>query len=171
MLKPLGGLSAKAAALAEASIARALEVLADPQQGLAGTIANARLGAKVMGDVAAMALMADDSPTLLKGKPSGDKRVAWGEPIALADVKAIGKALGGSINDVLLASVAGAIGALAARSGRRSGGQGDPRHGAGQPAPARRRRGSSATASAWRRSCCRSASRTRSSASSPFARA
>ena len=111
VLKPLGGLSAKAAALAEASIARALEVLADPQQGLAGTIANARLGAKVMGDVAAMALMADDSPTLLKGKPSGDKRVAWGEPIALADVKAIGKALGGSINDVLLASAAGAIGA------------------------------------------------------------
>ena len=111
VLKPLGGLSTKAAALAEASIARALEVLADPQQGIAGTIANARLGAKVMGDVAAMALMADDSPTLLKGKPSGDKRVAWGEPIALADVKAIGKALGGSINDVLLASVAGAIGA------------------------------------------------------------
>jgi WS/DGAT/MGAT family acyltransferase len=111
VLKPLGGFSAKAAALAETSIARALEVLADPQQGLAGTIANARLGAKVMGDVAAMALMADDSPTLLKGKPSGDKRVAWGEPIALADVKAIGKALGGSINDVLLASAAGAIGA------------------------------------------------------------
>ena len=110
-MKPLGGLSAKAAALAEKSIERALEVLADPQQGLTGTIAHARLGAKVMGDVAAMALMADDSPTLLKGKPSGDKRVAWGEPIALADVKAIGKALGGSINDVLLASVAGAIGA------------------------------------------------------------
>jgi len=111
VLKPLGGLSSKAAALAEASIARALEVLADPQQGLEGTIANARLVAKVMGDVAAMALMADDSPTRLKGKPSGEKRVAWGEPIALEDVKAIGKALGGSINDVLLASVAGAIGA------------------------------------------------------------
>jgi WS/DGAT/MGAT family acyltransferase len=64
-----------------------------------------------MGDVAAMALMADDSPTLLKGKPSGAKRVAWGEPIALAEVKAIGHALGASINDVLLACVAGAIGA------------------------------------------------------------
>jgi diacylglycerol O-acyltransferase len=108
--KPLGGLSAKAASLAEAGIARALEVLADPQRGLAGTIASARVGARVMGDVAAMALMADDSPTLLKGKPSGEKRVAWGEPIALAEVKAIGRALGGSVNDVLLASVAGAIG-------------------------------------------------------------
>ena len=98
----------------------------------------ARLGAKVLGDVAAMALMADDSPTLLKGKPSGDKRVAWGEPIALADVKAIGKALGGSINDVLLASRRRRDRRLAARPGRRSRGQGDPRHGAGQPAPARR---------------------------------
>jgi WS/DGAT/MGAT family acyltransferase len=111
VLKPLGGLSAKAQALAEKAIARALDALADPQQGVAGAIANARLGAKVMGDVAAMALMADDSPTLLKGKPCGDKRVAWGEPIALAEVKAIGKALGGSVNDVLLACVAGAIGA------------------------------------------------------------
>ncbi len=111
VLKPLGGLSAKAATLAEAAITRALQALVDPQQGLAGTIAHARLGAKVISDFAAMALMADDSPTRLKGKPSGDKRVAWGEPIALAEVKAIGKALGGSVNDVLLACVAGAIGA------------------------------------------------------------
>ena len=66
--------------------------------------------ARSSSDVAAMALMADDSPTLLKGKPRRRKRVAWGEPIPLADVKAIGKALGGSINDVLLACVAGAIG-------------------------------------------------------------
>jgi diacylglycerol O-acyltransferase len=111
VLKPLGGLSAKAAGLVEASIERAVDVLAHPQQGVAGALAGARLGAKVMGDVAAMALMADDSPTLLKGKPSGTKRVAWGEPIALAQVKAIGHALGASINDVLLACVAGAIGA------------------------------------------------------------
>ena len=31
----------------------------------------ARMAGQVLGDVAAMALMADDSPTLLKGKPSG----------------------------------------------------------------------------------------------------
>jgi WS/DGAT/MGAT family acyltransferase len=111
VLKPLHGLTAKAAALAESSIARSLELLADPKKGLAGTIAKARLGAKVISDGAALALMADDSPTLLKGRPSGRKRVAWGEPLPLADVKAIGKALGCSINDVLLACVAGAIGA------------------------------------------------------------
>jgi WS/DGAT/MGAT family acyltransferase len=36
--------------------------------------------------------------------------VAWGEPIPLDRVKIIGKALGCSVNDVLLACVAGAIG-------------------------------------------------------------
>jgi len=41
--------------------------------------------------------------------PSGSKVVAWNEPLALDDVKAVGKALGCSVNDVLLASVAGAI--------------------------------------------------------------
>jgi diacylglycerol O-acyltransferase len=110
VLKPLGGLSAKAAGLAEASIAGALDALADPQRGLASSIDGARTVARVLGDVASMAMMADDSPTLLKGKPAGRKRVAWGEPIALDQLKAIGKALGCSINDVLLASVSGAIG-------------------------------------------------------------
>ena len=86
-------------------------MLANPQQGLAGTLGSARLGAQVMADLTAMALMPDDSPTRLKGKPSGVKRVAWGEPIPLERVKCIGKALGCSINDVLLAGVAGAIGA------------------------------------------------------------
>ncbi len=110
VLKPLGGLSARAAAVVEASIGRALDALADPRQGLARSIDGARTAARVMGDVAAMALMSDDSPTLLKGKPNGKKRVAWGEPMPLDQVKSIGKALGCSINDVLLASVSGAIG-------------------------------------------------------------
>ena len=54
--------------------------------------------------------MADDSPTLLKGPLSGDKVVAWCEPLPLADVKAVGKALNCSVNDVLLACAASAIG-------------------------------------------------------------
>jgi WS/DGAT/MGAT family acyltransferase len=53
--------------------------------------------------------MEHDSPTSLKGRPSGSKAVAWCEPLPLADVKAVGKALGCSVNDVLLACVAGAI--------------------------------------------------------------
>jgi len=109
LLRPLGGLSAKAAALVEQSIAKTLAALADPKRGIADAIDTARLATQVVNDIGAMALMTDDSPTLLKGKLSGTKRVAWGEPIALADVKAIGTALGCSVNDVLLACVAGAI--------------------------------------------------------------
>ena len=66
-----------------------------------------------MGDVKAMALMADDSPTLLKGKAERQEARRLGRADALADVKAIGKALGASVNDVLLACVAGAIGKMA----------------------------------------------------------
>jgi len=64
----------------------------------------------VLRDGAALALMADDSPTRLKGTPGQSKRVAWCQPIPLDEVRAVGKALHCSINDVLLSCVAGAIG-------------------------------------------------------------
>jgi diacylglycerol O-acyltransferase / wax synthase len=54
--------------------------------------------------------MPDDSPTRLKGKPGRAKCVAWCPPLPLDEVRAIGKALNCSINDVLLSCVAGAIG-------------------------------------------------------------
>ncbi|HJV85420.1 MAG TPA: wax ester/triacylglycerol synthase family O-acyltransferase [Noviherbaspirillum sp.] len=62
-------------------------------------------------DAIKLMAMADDSRTRLKGKPVGTKHVAWSEPLPLHEIKVVGKALGGSINDVLMASVAGAIGA------------------------------------------------------------
>jgi diacylglycerol O-acyltransferase len=110
VMKPLTDLAAKAVGMYGDGIGKAVEVLSHPQQGLVGSLHMARTGAKVLGDVAAMALMADDSHTRLKGKPLGQKIVAWGEPLPLDQVKAIGKALNCSINDVLLACVAGAIG-------------------------------------------------------------
>jgi WS/DGAT/MGAT family acyltransferase len=65
---------------------------------------------QVVNDAAALALMSDDSRTQLKGRLQGVKAVAWNEPLPLDGVKVIGKALGCSVNDVLLACVAGAIG-------------------------------------------------------------
>jgi diacylglycerol O-acyltransferase len=60
-------------------------------------------------DAIKLTTMEEDSRTRLKGKPNGVKHVAWSEPLPLAEVKAIGKAFGCSINDVLMASVAGAL--------------------------------------------------------------
>ena len=110
VVKPLTDLATKAIGMYGGGVAKSMEMLSNPQQGLAGSLEMARTGAKVLGDVGAMAMMPDDSATILKGKPLGQKVVAWGEPVPLDQVKAIGKALNCSINDVLLACVAGAIG-------------------------------------------------------------
>ena len=111
VMKPLTELASKAIGMYGGGVGKTMEMLSNPQQGLAGSIEMLRTFAAVLGDVGAMAMMSDDSPTLLKGKPIGQKLVAWGEPLPLDQVKAIGKALNCSINDVLLACVAGAIGA------------------------------------------------------------
>ncbi|HMA31248.1 MAG TPA: wax ester/triacylglycerol synthase domain-containing protein, partial [Casimicrobiaceae bacterium] len=66
-------------------------------------------GTALTAEVAKLALMAQDSPTRFKGTPGVAKRVAWGDPLPLPEVKAIGKALGSSVNDVLLSCVAGAL--------------------------------------------------------------
>lgn len=60
-------------------------------------------------DAVKLTTMEEDSHTRLKGKPNGKKHVSWSEPLPLAEVKAISKAFGCSINDVLMASVAGAL--------------------------------------------------------------
>ncbi len=69
----------------------------------------ARNGARLAAEIARLALMKDDSKTRFKGDLGVSKRVAWAEPLDLHEVKAVGKALGGSVNDVLLAAVAGAL--------------------------------------------------------------
>lgn len=89
--------------LADVSL-KALDAVGD------GPMEVAKLAYQVLSDAAALALMPDDSKTRLKGQPTGRKRVAWCEPLPLDEVKAVGKALNCSINDVLLSCVAGALG-------------------------------------------------------------
>jgi len=110
VIKPLTDLTVKAIAMYGSGVARSMDMLAHPQQPLLGSIEMAKTGYQVISDAAALALMPDDSPTRLKGKPVGRKVVAWNEPLPLDAVKAVGKALNCSVNDVLLSCVAGAIG-------------------------------------------------------------
>ncbi|MCF8208221.1 MAG: wax ester/triacylglycerol synthase family O-acyltransferase [Rhodoferax sp.] len=115
LLKPLTNMTVKALAAAGDGAVRSLGLLSDPQKGmeqsLHGSVDMARLAYQAATDLAALALMPDDSATRLKGTPGRSKRVAWCQPLPLAEVKAVGKALNCSINDVLLSCVAGAIGA------------------------------------------------------------
>jgi diacylglycerol O-acyltransferase / wax synthase len=110
VLKPLTDLTVKAIGMYGGGMAKSIDMLANPQQPFMGSMDMARTGFKVVNDVAALAIMPDDSPTLLKGKPAGRKVVAWSEPMSLDAVKTVGKGLACTVNDVLLSCVAGAIG-------------------------------------------------------------
>ena len=109
VIRPLGALTRKAIALTGQGVGKGLDRLAQTD-ARTGALDAARMGLRLMSDVTALALMPDDSPTRLKGKATLGKRVAWGEPLPLDRVKAVGKVFGGSINDVLLSCAAGAIG-------------------------------------------------------------
>lgn len=110
LLKPFTDLTVKALGAAGEGAVRSLHLLSDPQKGMTGSMDMAKVMLQVLKDGAALALMPDDSKTRLKGKPGTTKKVAWCQPIPLDEVKAVGKALNCSINDVLLSCVAGAIG-------------------------------------------------------------
>lgn len=118
LLKPFTDITVKALGAVGEGAARSLGLLGDPKKGMAqglekgmsGSLDMARVLLQLISDSAALALMPDDAKTRLKGKPGGAKKVAWCQPIPLDEVKAVGKALNCSINDVLLSCVAGALG-------------------------------------------------------------
>ena len=66
-------------------------------------------GVGMLAELAKLLALPPDSHTILKGHTGTMKRVAWSEPLPLDEVKALGKALGCSVNDVLLSAVAGAF--------------------------------------------------------------
>ncbi|MBP6903204.1 MAG: wax ester/triacylglycerol synthase family O-acyltransferase [Burkholderiaceae bacterium] len=131
LLKPLTEATVRLIGLTGEGVSRSIDLLAHPQQPLYNTVAGsldlARVGAQVLADTAALALMADDSTTALKGRPerplAGRKRVAWNEPLPLDAVKAVGRGLGCSVNDVLLSCVSGAIGGWLRERGEDPAGQ------------------------------------------------
>jgi WS/DGAT/MGAT family acyltransferase len=51
----------------------------------------------------------DDPVTRLKGELGSRKQVAWANPLSLDEIKAVSKAFGCTVNDVLIAAVCGAL--------------------------------------------------------------
>ena len=64
---------------------------------------------KGIGALGGLLAMRPDSHTVFKGQASVDKRAAWTRPYALDRLKAIGRGMGAKLNDVLLATAAGAL--------------------------------------------------------------
>ena len=121
LVRPLTQLATRALDAAGDGVAMSLDMVTHPGQGidrtLQTTLGVARMGGQVLRDMGALALMPDDSPTSLKGRPHAHKAVAWCDPISLDEVKAVGRVLGCSVNDVLLSCVAGALGAYLQQRG------------------------------------------------------
>ncbi len=91
--------------LSDEALKAALEVAAHPTRAADYV----RHGSGVAAELAYLLFMPTDTATRLKGVPLGDKRVAWADPIPLPEVKAVSRALGCSVNDMLLAAIAGAL--------------------------------------------------------------
>ncbi len=109
VLRPVAGALEGASRVGRNLLDQGREMAANP--ALAGEALEeaTRKGMGFAGELARLALMGSDSPTCFKGRLGVKKRVAWAEPLPLEEVKVMGRALGCSINDVLLAMAAGAL--------------------------------------------------------------
>ena len=64
---------------------------------------------EIVRELAHSLTLPDDPPSRFKGRLGVHKRVAWARPLPLDDVKAVSKAFGCTVNDVLIAAVTGAL--------------------------------------------------------------
>jgi WS/DGAT/MGAT family acyltransferase len=69
----------------------------------------ARMGAGAAAALRRLMLRVPDTDTAFRGKLGRAKRAAWSEAIALTDAKAIGRATGATVNDIMLAALSGAL--------------------------------------------------------------
>lgn len=69
----------------------------------------AAVGADGLAALGKLLLMSPDPKTILKGRLGVRKIARWSQPIPLDEVRRISKVSGGTINDVVLAAVAGAL--------------------------------------------------------------
>jgi WS/DGAT/MGAT family acyltransferase len=103
---PVAGLLAKTLREGADLIEHGLHYTLHP--GEAAQVASGAAG--VIGELARLGTLPDDPPTQLKQPLCGVRRVAWAAPLAFEEVRTIGRVLGCTINDVLIATLAGALG-------------------------------------------------------------
>ncbi len=85
--------------------------------GRRGLVSAARATGTVAAALARIADLRPDPRTPLRGRLGVTKRAVWSRPLALDAVRQVGKAHGATINDVLLSTVAGALGRYLASRG------------------------------------------------------
>lgn len=91
--------------IGEDLLEKGMDFYRDP--GLASVVA--KEGGEIARELAVALSLSDDPETILRGRLGVRKRVAWAPPLPLEEVKAIARAFDATVNDVLMASMAGAL--------------------------------------------------------------
>lgn len=86
-------------------LGKGMEMMQDPT--LAAMLA--KEGGEIARELLVALSLPDDPPSMLRGRLGVSKRVAWAPPLPLDEVKAVGRACGCTVNDVLMAAAAGAL--------------------------------------------------------------
>ena len=113
LLAPISGAMSAALKVGATLVEKGAALWTEPEKA----VALVGQGTALSAELAKLVLMTQDSPTRFKGEAGVGKRVAWTPPLPLPEVKAIGRALGASVNDVLLSCAAGALRAYLAGKG------------------------------------------------------
>jgi diacylglycerol O-acyltransferase / wax synthase len=103
--RPLAQLIDATSSLARTATREALVTLSEP----ARVTRAASLGALSVNAAAKLLLISPDQKTIINGSCGVEKRVAWSAAIPLSDVVRVGRALRGTVNDVLLTAATGAL--------------------------------------------------------------
>lgn len=93
--------------LGESLVDEGLRFLANPSAKLASWTRLGFSGAAALGKVV---LLPPDNRTVFSGRLGVRKLAVWSNPIPLPEVKAVSRATGATINDILLTAMAGALG-------------------------------------------------------------
>jgi WS/DGAT/MGAT family acyltransferase len=110
----LDQVSQPASDILENALAEGARLLGDGVHRVFHPETTARTAVQAGGMIAEFArvlALPDDPPTPLRAQLRGRKRVAWTAPLDLAEVRMVARALDCSVNDVLMATLAGALGA------------------------------------------------------------
>jgi len=86
-------------------VEEASSLIRDPSQA----VDYADAGSEILSELATLLLLNDDPPSRFKGKLGVRKKVAWTQPLPLGEVKALSRALGCTVNDVLIGIMTGAL--------------------------------------------------------------
>ena len=96
------GSAAEAAVSVPAGLLRKVSALLGDSERLSQTAAG-------LGTLGRLLMLEADPRTRFKGKLVAEKKVAWSRAIPVADLKLLGRATGSTINDILMACLAGSL--------------------------------------------------------------